>query len=434
MRAGGDGLLLPRRAAARLHERAAGRRRGYQPMRGRRWTRSQCPWSRPAHAIFGYEAPRRRRTTIMDAFAQVASTPLGGTPPPIHMSVYGLFMQADWVVKAVMIALLAGVVLVVGDHLEKTFRLRGAATSGAQRSRTRFWSGGRSRMSIAASARSPTHPMAALFSAAMREWRRSLSKGPADRRRVRAPACSQRIDQVMNVTIEREMEGIERTGLPRHRRRGRAVRRPVRHRVGHHERASPPIAAARTPRSRSSRPASPRRCSPPRSACSPRSRRSRLQHFATESARYAARLEALRRRVHRHPVAPARGAGADGRRSSRPSAAAAPAGRRRAAIAPIAEINVTPLVDVMLVLLIIFMVTAPLLQRRRAGRSAEDQRAAGRRKDEPLACRSLQGRGLPERDPVRARRTAAPSSRRRSGEARPARSSSAATRRSTTAT
>ncbi len=34
------------------------------------------------------------------------------------------------------------------------------------------------------------------------------------------------------------------------------------------------------------------------------------------------------------------------------------AGRRRA---PIAEINVTPMVDVMLVLLIIFMVTAPLL-------------------------------------------------------------------------
>ena len=33
-------------------------------------------------------------------------------------------------------------------------------------------------------------------------------------------------------------------------------------------------------------------------------------------------------------------------------------GRRRA---PMAEINVTPLVDVMLVLLIIFMVTAPLL-------------------------------------------------------------------------
>lgn len=36
-------------------------------------------------------------------------------------------------------------------------------------------------------------------------------------------------------------------------------------------------------------------------------------------------------------------------------------GRRRGRRAPMAEINVTPLVDVMLVLLIIFMVTAPLL-------------------------------------------------------------------------
>jgi biopolymer transport protein TolR len=37
------------------------------------------------------------------------------------------------------------------------------------------------------------------------------------------------------------------------------------------------------------------------------------------------------------------------------------ASRHRARRAPMAEINVTPMVDVMLVLLIIFMVTAPLL-------------------------------------------------------------------------
>ncbi len=36
-------------------------------------------------------------------------------------------------------------------------------------------------------------------------------------------------------------------------------------------------------------------------------------------------------------------------------------GRRRAQARPMSEINVTPFVDVMLVLLIIFMVTAPLL-------------------------------------------------------------------------
>lgn len=35
--------------------------------------------------------------------------------------------------------------------------------------------------------------------------------------------------------------------------------------------------------------------------------------------------------------------------------------RRRRAVAPMSEINVTPFVDVMLVLLVIFMVTAPLM-------------------------------------------------------------------------
>ena len=40
----------------------------------------------------------------MEALAQVAGAPLGG--PTVDMSIFGLFMQADWVVKAVMIALL----------------------------------------------------------------------------------------------------------------------------------------------------------------------------------------------------------------------------------------------------------------------------------------------------------------------------------------
>ncbi len=43
------------------------------------------------------------------------------------------------------------------------------------------------------------------------------------------------------------------------------------------------------------------------------------------------------------------------------SASRAGARRRRAMLRPMSEINVTPFVDVMLVLLIIFMVTAPLL-------------------------------------------------------------------------
>ena len=60
----------------------------------------------------------------MDAFAQVASTPLGGSTPPIDMSVYGLFMQADWVVKAVMIALLLASFWSWAIIFEKMLRLR----------------------------------------------------------------------------------------------------------------------------------------------------------------------------------------------------------------------------------------------------------------------------------------------------------------------
>ena len=46
-----------------------------------------------------------------------------------------------------------------------------------------------------------------------------------------------------------------------------------------------------------------------------------------------------------------------------PAAAAGRRGRGRRVATSLAEINVVPLVDVMLVLLIIFMVTAPLIQR-----------------------------------------------------------------------
>lgn len=60
-----------------------------------------------------------------------------------------------------------------------------------------------------------------------------------------------------------------------------------------------------------------------------------------------------------------------------------PASRRPGGFRPLSEINVTPLVDVMLVLLIVFMVTAPLM-------------AAGLKVDLPTTA----AKPLPPTDPV----------------------------------
>ena len=85
--------------------------------------------------------------------------------------------------------------------------------------------------------------------------------------------------------------------------------------------------------------------------------------FNSEVARHAARLEGFADEfaaILSRQIDKTRGAEAWERVCSQAAALASRRARRRSA-APMSEINVTPMVDVMLVLLIIFMVTAPLL-------------------------------------------------------------------------
>jgi biopolymer transport protein TolQ len=144
----------------------------------------------------------------MDPISQVASTPLGGSAPPIDLSVYGLFMQADWVVKAVMIALLLASFWSWAIIFEKMIRLRSLKRS-AQVFEDTFWSGVSLEDLYDRVGGKPDDPMSSIFSSAMREWRRSVSKGLAASATARA-GLRQRIEQVMSVTIQREMEAIEK--------------------------------------------------------------------------------------------------------------------------------------------------------------------------------------------------------------------------------
>jgi len=71
-----------------------------------------------------------------------------------------------------------------------------------------FWSGGSLEDLYDRIGDRPTHPMASIFTAAMREWRRSASRGLSD---VAAKAgLAQRIERVMHVTLGREMDGLEK--------------------------------------------------------------------------------------------------------------------------------------------------------------------------------------------------------------------------------
>lgn len=119
------------------------------------------------------------------------------------LSLWGLFLQADWVVKGVMIGLLLASIWVWAVVFEKLASLRrvNKAADGFEDS---FWSGGSLDELFTREGENPAHPMAAVFGAAMREWRRSSSTGGA------LAGAKERVERAMSVTIGREMERMER--------------------------------------------------------------------------------------------------------------------------------------------------------------------------------------------------------------------------------
>jgi biopolymer transport protein TolQ len=122
------------------------------------------------------------------------------------MSLLGLFLQADIVVKLVMLGLIAASVWVWAIVFEKVTSLR-RATRAADAFEDRFWSGGSLDDLHEAEGARPAHPMAAVFGAAMTEWRRSTRAPGTD---LRHGFARERVERAMNVTIQREMEAMEK--------------------------------------------------------------------------------------------------------------------------------------------------------------------------------------------------------------------------------
>jgi len=122
------------------------------------------------------------------------------------LTMWGLFLQADFVVKFVMLVLLLASVWVWAIVFEKVVALR-RANRQADAFEEKFWSGGSLQELYEREGASPTHPMAAVFGAAMGEWQRSTRVAGADMSR---SGTQQRAERAMDVTIQREMGRLER--------------------------------------------------------------------------------------------------------------------------------------------------------------------------------------------------------------------------------
>ncbi|MBX9465668.1 MAG: protein TolQ [Aquamicrobium sp.] len=118
-------------------------------------------------------------------------------------SIWALFMQAGWVVKLVMIGLLAASVwtwAIIVDKLLSYARMRASLS----RFEEVFWSGQSLEDLYRSLSERKTTGMGSIFVAAMREWKKSFEKG------VKSPLSLQtRIDKAMDLALTREMERLE---------------------------------------------------------------------------------------------------------------------------------------------------------------------------------------------------------------------------------
>jgi biopolymer transport protein TolQ len=119
--------------------------------------------------------------------------------------IFGLFVQLHWIVNyGVLIGLLAASVWVWAIVIDKLI-LFSRTRKSMDRFEQAFWSGQSLEELYRTLTSRPNTAMAALFVAAMREWKRSF-EGQA-----RSLAGLQmRIEKVMDVTIAREIERMER--------------------------------------------------------------------------------------------------------------------------------------------------------------------------------------------------------------------------------
>ena len=137
----------------------------------------------------------------------IEAATLGGSVANLDFSILSLFLRADPVVKAVIILLLLASIwcwAIIFDKVMGLRRLNARSTKFEQA----FWSGNSLNDLYERISNQPRDPMSAVFVSAMREWRRTSTRdsgGPESR-----VGIGDRIDRVMQITLDREMDRTEK--------------------------------------------------------------------------------------------------------------------------------------------------------------------------------------------------------------------------------
>jgi biopolymer transport protein TolQ len=125
-----------------------------------------------------------------------------------NFSIVSMFMHSDYVVQAVMILLLIASLWSWTIIFNKLVTLSGLKRK-ARRFEKLFWSGQSLDELYQQYAARNDHPLAAMFIAGLREWRRGF-ESPGGLRESLLPGIKDRIEKTMSVTILRETDGIEK--------------------------------------------------------------------------------------------------------------------------------------------------------------------------------------------------------------------------------
>ena len=146
---------------------------------------------------------------IVEGSLEKKDTPgAGGPSSSIDFSIWGIVARADPIAKVVIGILSVASVWSWAIIFEKVIALR-SVNGRSDKFEDRFWSGGSVDSLYDEVGRRPNSPMAALFAAAMREWRQSTAPDHTGQQTILG-GVKERIERVMHVTLGREMARLER--------------------------------------------------------------------------------------------------------------------------------------------------------------------------------------------------------------------------------